>query len=569
MPLPRPAEVQSDTFPVMPAESEQRAIDTSALRPRESLRLAMRERGTIRDYLLAVVSVGTAGSLTSILHSYMQGTLMPLFFGAVMLTAWMGGFWPGLVATLLSILAMDQMIVPSEYFNVAELFGLCLFGAISVATSSLNALRKYTHDVLRRQQLELELRVADRTREYMETNRRLQEEISDRRRVQSTLLESEERFRSMFEEAPIAYHEIDRHGVIRRVNRAECELLEKPAEEVLGKAVWELVAPEQADVSRVEVMRKLAGTKALEPFTRQYATTSGRRILFEIHERAIVDPAGAIVGIRSALLDITARVSAEEHIRKLNTELELRVKARTTELQRSNEALQQFAYSASHDLQEPLRMVAAYTRLLERRYKDVFDDDGREYMHYIVDGAERMSRLIRDLLAFSRAGNASPEPPEELDMREVFDTAVLNVRGSIEDTHAVIEAGGLPRIRCRRAGLSQVLQNLFSNSMKYRSADAPRIRITCTESDEEWVFCVADNGVGFEQVHAERVFGVFQRLHGRTYPGTGIGLAICKRIIERNGGRMWAESKPGAGSRFYFTLPRNAHMEDVIESVPR
>jgi PAS domain S-box-containing protein len=526
----------------------------------------MRERGTIRDYLLAIVSVGTAGSLTSLLQAYMQGVLMPLFFGAVMLTAWMGGFWPGLLATLLSIVALDQMIVSTQPFHLAELFGLCLFAAISIATSSLNALRKYTHDVLRRQQLELELRVADRTREFVETNRRLQEEISDRRRVQSTLLESEERFRSMFEDAPISYHEIDRNGIIRRVNRAECELLGKPADELLGKAVWDLVTPEERDVSRVEVLQKLGGTKILEPFTRHYLTAPGQRILVEIHERAIVDPSGSIIGIRSALLDITARVLAEAHIRKLNIGLEQRVRARTEELQRSNEALQQFAYSASHDLQEPLRMVAAYTRLLERRYKELFDEDGREYMHYIVDGAERMSRLIRDLLAFSRAGTASAESPEELDMQEVFHTAILNLQGSIEDTEAVIEAHDLPRVRCRRAGLSQVLQNLLSNSMKYKSEAPPRICVTCTGSDDEWVFSVADNGLGFEQANAERIFGVFQRLHGRTYPGTGIGLAICKRIVERNGGRMWAESAPGAGARFYFTLPRNVPVEDAIGS---
>jgi PAS domain S-box-containing protein len=531
--------------------------------------MALGERGAPVDYLLAVLSVLVAAALTAILRPYMQGTLVPLFFGAVMLTAWTGGFWPGVVATLLSALVIDNMIVPAEFFGVGEMLGIVLFVVIAVVTSSLNALRKYTQDVLRRQQLELELRVADRTRELVDINRRLQEEITDRRRAQSTLLESEERFRSMFEQAPIAYHEIDRDGIIRRVNRAECELLERSPDELLGTAVWELVSAEQREISRNEVLRKLEGGKMAESFTREYVTKSGRHILLEIHERSITSPSGVVSGIRSALLDITARVHAEAHGRKLTAELELRVQARTAELQRSNDALQQFAYSASHDLQEPLRMVASYTRLLERRYKHVFDEDGREYLHYIVDGAERMSGLIRDLLAFSRAGKASPDPPEEIEMNEVLETAKRNLQSALEETHATIEGVHLSRIRCNRAGLAQVLQNLLSNSMKYRSQHAPHIRITQSDNPEEWVFCIADNGIGFDQSQADRVFGVFQRLHGRTYPGTGIGLAICKRIIERNGGRMWAESAPGAGARFYFTLPRHSEAADAIATTQR
>ena len=517
------------------------------LRPRESLRLVLRERGSIQDYLLAIVSAGLAYTLTSMLSRHMQGIVTPLFFGAVTLAAWAGGFWPGVSATLLGILAIEQILVPERLFAGSEVLGLMLFAIISVAISTLNGLRKVTQDVLRRQQLELELRVTDRTRQLLDTNQRLQE---------------------LFEQAPIAYHEIDRQGLIRRVNRAECELLEYTPEELLGKPVWELVSPEQRELSRREVMRKAEGGKTGDGFTREYVTKSGKRILVEIHERAIAGPTGEVLGIRSALLDITDRVRAEEHIRKLNLELEQRVQARTAELQRSNDALQQFAYSASHDLQEPLRMVAAYTRLLERRYKDLFDEEGREYLHYVVDGAERMSRLIHDLLAFSRAGNVAPEADEEIDMHEVLSTAMQNLHTAIEESKAVIEASDLPRVRARRAGLAQVFHNLLSNSIKYRSTEPPRIAISCIEKSEEWVFCVADNGAGFEQAQAERVFGVFQRLHGRSYPGTGIGLAICKRIIERNGGRMWAESSPGAGARFYFTLPRT-EAEDSTATIRR
>jgi signal transduction histidine kinase len=235
--------------------------------------------------------------------------------------------------------------------------------------------------------------------------------------------------------------------------------------------------------------------------------------------------------------------------------------AQTADLQRSNAELEQFAYVASHDLQEPLRKVASFCELLETRYNDKLDDRGRQYIHFAVDGAVRMQALINDLLAFSRVGRMGGDATE-LDANELLDAALANLQNSIDDTGATIESEMLPTVRGDRALLTAVLQNLISNSIKFRDPDvAPHIEITVRPQDDEWLFAVSDNGIGIEPEYADRIFVLFQRLHGRAaYPGTGIGLAMCRKIIEYHGGRIWldTDSPPDQrrGSRFYFTLPR-------------
>lgn len=235
--------------------------------------------------------------------------------------------------------------------------------------------------------------------------------------------------------------------------------------------------------------------------------------------------------------------------------IEEQLRSKQNELVRSNEDLQQFAYIASHDLQEPLRMVASYTQLLEKRYGEVLDNEGLEYIRFAVDGATRMGNLIRDLLAFSRAGSPETRPFEPVSMEAVVEWALMNLHSAIQESHAVITYDVMPRVTGDEGRLAQVLQNLIGNSIKYRGAEPPRIRISAEAEGGYWHFCVADNGLGFEPRFADRIFGVFKRQHGKEYPGTGIGLAIAKRIIERHGGRIWAQSEPGKGSRFCFTLP--------------
>lgn len=247
-------------------------------------------------------------------------------------------------------------------------------------------------------------------------------------------------------------------------------------------------------------------------------------------------------------------IALRAQVERLQTEADLRHYMR--ELRRSNEELQQFAYVASHDLQEPLRMVTSYLQLLERRYKDQLDEDANEFIEYAVDGANRMKGLIDDLLHYSRVSTQGMEP-EEIEADAALQAALDNLEVAIEETGATVTHDSLPVVKADRGQLAHLLQNLISNSLKFRAEETPRIHVGVQEQPEEWQFSVADNGIGIEKQYEDRIFIIFQRLHVKEqYGGTGIGLAICRKIVQRHGGRIWFESEPGQGTTFYFTLPR-------------
>ena len=257
------------------------------------------------------------------------------------------------------------------------------------------------------------------------------------------------------------------------------------------------------------------------------------------------------------------RKDAEDKIRSLNVDLELRVDERTAELAermkdlaRSNSELQQFAYVASHDLQEPLRMVASFTQLLGRRYKEKLDDDARDFINYAVDGATRMQTLITDLLSYSRVGTQG-KPLELTRCDEVLDRVLdNNLRLAIKESGVTITRDRLPTVMADPLQLGQLFQNLIANAVKFRGNGPPSVYISAERRGGDWEIGVRDNGIGISQEHADRIFVIFQRLHTKTeYPGTGIGLAICKKIAERHGGRIWVEPTPGGGSTFRFTIP--------------
>jgi light-regulated signal transduction histidine kinase (bacteriophytochrome) len=225
------------------------------------------------------------------------------------------------------------------------------------------------------------------------------------------------------------------------------------------------------------------------------------------------------------------------------------------ELARSNTELEQFAYVASHDLQEPLRMVASYTQLLAKRYTGRLDGDADEFIAYAVDGVNRMQTQIQDLLSYSRVGKKERDF-ESTDCAAVLDRALANLKVAVEESGAGVTSDPLPSVVGDGNQLMQLFQNLIGNAIKFRNHERPLVHVSAKRGDKEWIFSVRDNGIGFEPQFAERIFVIFQRLHAKSeHPGTGIGLAVCKKIVERHNGRIWAEAEPGKGATFYFALP--------------
>ena len=374
------------------------------------------------------------------------------------------------------------------------------------------------------------------------------DDITAQREAELRLMENEARFRQTFELAASGIcHVID--GRFVRVNRSMCEILGYPERELLGKHVKELSHPEDRDVTDADLARIRGGEIDSARFEKRYIRKDGSVVWADVAIALVRDLFGMPLYEIAVFDDITERKNAEAALQNAHQELK-----------RSNAELEQFAYVASHDLQEPLRMVASYTQLLARRYDAKLDQDAREFMSYIVDGATRMKQLIEDLLAYSRVGTKGQEfKPVALEVP--LRRALFNLRAGIEEAGAAVTYDPLPTVHADEVQLGQLLQNLIGNALKFRSNSVPRIHIGVSDKSSEYQIEVRDNGIGIEPQYYERIFMVFQRLFNKgEYPGTGIGLAICKKVVERHGGRIWVESRaargPSQGSSFYFTLPK-------------
>jgi signal transduction histidine kinase len=265
------------------------------------------------------------------------------------------------------------------------------------------------------------------------------------------------------------------------------------------------------------------------------------------------------------LPEVIRRALAEKHERGLRHQAENDLARKVEELARSNADLEQFAYVASHDLQEPLRMVTAYTQLLAERYHGRLDENADKFIGYATEGAQRMQVLIQDLLAFSRVGRNGPGAGN-VDCNAVLQEVAQTLATAVQESGATVTHAELPTVWADRTQVAQLLQNLIGNAIKFRGKEAPVISVQAEKAGQQWRFSVSDNGIGIEAEHAKNIFVVFQRLHARSeYPGNGIGLAICKKIVEHYGGKIWMESQPGRGSAFKFTLP--AHGPDYKEDL--
>ncbi len=357
--------------------------------------------------------------------------------------------------------------------------------------------------------------------------------------------QADDRFRLAVESSPYGVVMVNRGGTIVMVNTEAERMFGYARDELVGSQMAMLVPDRFRDghpQHRVGFYAR-PQARAMGAGRDLYAVRKdGTEIPVEIGLTPIDSAEGALV--MCSVVNITQRKRADEVLA-----------ARTEELARSNAELEQFASVASHDLQEPLRMVSGFTALLQRDYADQLDETAHEYIHFASDGATRMQRMIRDLLAYSRVTSRA-ESPDRVNAGAALEAALGNLQVAIEESGALIECGPMPTVLADELQLVAVFQNLVGNAIKFRRMDPPTIRVSASPQRDKQVFAVTDDGIGIASEHTTAVFQVFRRLHSKErYPGTGIGLAICKRIIERHGGNIWVQSVPGSGTTFYFDLP--------------
>lgn len=353
-------------------------------------------------------------------------------------------------------------------------------------------------------------------------------------RDSAALLAAETRLAEMLASIRDAFVALDPEYRYTYLNDQAVESLGQSRDELIGHTVWEAFPDARGTVFETE-FRRVMDTREPAAFEGYYA---GLERWNDV--RVYPAPDG---GITLFFVDVSERKRAEQALEQ-----------RTDELARSNAELERFAYVASHDLQEPLRMVASYTQLLQKRYKGRLDTDADDFIGFAVDGANRMQALIHDLLAYSRVGTQG-SAFEPADLNEVLASTLRALHAAIEDVHGEVTHDVLPTVTCDAMQVGQLFQNLISNALKFHGDAPPRVHVGVERSDGETVFSVTDNGIGIDAAYFDRIFVIFQRLLPRSeYPGTGIGLAICKRIVERHGGKIWVESTTGFGSTFRFTL---------------
>ena len=363
-------------------------------------------------------------------------------------------------------------------------------------------------------------------------------DITERRRAEET----SQLLASIVASSDDAIISKDLNGIVTSWNAGAQRIFGYTPEEMIGQPVARLAPPDRLQ-EMPRILERIRSGERLEHFESVRRAKSGRLVNVSLTISPILNARGQIVGASKIARNITERKLAEEAVLQ-NAE----------RLARSNAELQQFAYAASHDLQEPLRTIVSFSQLLVERCKGKLDPESEQFLEFVTAAAARMRALISDLLTYSRTVHREGTSLKEVALNEIVDVALFNLQFAIQESGAVVEVGKLPTVRADEPQMMQLFQNLISNAIKYRSEETPHIRITAGQNGEEWVISVADNGQGISSQYQDYIFGVFKRLHGREYAGTGVGLAICKSVVERHGGRIWVESEPGRGSTFKFSL---------------
>ncbi len=484
-------------------------------------------KSVMTRYALVLVCVSAAAAIAALVLvlGIPRPTISFAFLFAILISAWIGGFGPGILAGCLSLLSGQYLLQPNFTLGQLDLNRLVLVLLVSNLVSYIAAQRRRTEDALRAANAELDSRVQEQTRELNEALR--------------ALGEREERQRRAAEAGKVGLWEWDilRNEVTWSDQIYEMHGLAKGTFGGTVESFAGLIHPlDQPQVSKA-LDEALTGLGAYDVEFRPVRPDGQHRWL-STTGRVTFDAAGRAVFMHGAVVDTTERREAEEALR------------------RSNEELEEFASVASHDLQEPIRQVAIFSELVKAQYGDRLDDEGRKYLDYCVSGALRMRALINDLLDYSSKSRAEQPSPEPVDLESVVTAVRASLRNRLEETGGRVEVSALPTILGHRSLLTQLWQNLMANALTYRGENAPVVRLWAERDQHGWMFSVADNGLGIAPEYHEQIFRIFQRLHDRErFPGTGIGLAICKKIVERHGGRIWVESEPGKGSTFRFTLP--------------
>jgi PAS domain S-box-containing protein len=468
------------------------------------------EPAPFRRYGVAILSFVVATIATLAIES-LRAVDPPvlLFLASVIFSAWYGGVGPSLVVTFLSLLTIDFLFIPPIFaivFDWGDTIRLGGFVVVALLASAIEA---------------------------------------SRRRALAVLQASEERVQSIVDHVLDGIITIDETGTVETFNPAAERVFGFHSSEVIGNNIKMLMpAPYHGEHDGYLTNYLATGNAKIIGIGREVVGRRKDGTTFPMDLAVSEFSLGDHRYFTGIVRDISDRKRAETALRET-----------AEELARSNLDLEQFAYVASHDLQEPLRAVAGCAQVLARRYEGKLDDRADELIAHTVDGVSRMQGLINDLLAYSRIGTRGAAF-ETTDVGFALDRAVANLEAAIAESEAVVARDELPVVQADASQLTQLFQNLVGNAIKFRGAQTPRIHVGAHRTNGTWVLSVRDNGIGLEAEYFDRIFVIFQRLHTRAeYPGTGIGLAVCKKIVERHGGKIWVESEPGRGTTFFFTIP--------------